>query len=398
MARAAIWRRLVAIGLLASEITAQICPGIGYPGVASQDDLDTIAHSCTTIDGDFYISHNYTGSFVLSNVTNITGQLKGTDYKYGRALQLTSFELPDLQHVSSLSVRFVPSLEKWSLPQLAYTNELYVTIPSKLENLEFPALTELGTTQIRGNLSSISFDSLKIVRFRLSIGNRYSVDDITLQTRTSMNISLPALENITAFNVYGRVSRIDVPELAYVPFESVLMMSESLEFDLVDDHQISLDIPKLHHLDGGLKVRGGVTSISLPSLRKIPTGTWDTENHGANQLQGWIEIYPSANLSLDLPIESLYSLSLIGNVSSVHLPNLQNWDWLSVESFIPFNCSTFESQFNATKAQLNGDEIDRNVVCTSFPAPQNSASGVYVWGFASMVVLVIAVLGASVAF
>jgi hypothetical protein len=75
-----------------------------------------------------------------------------------------------------------------------------------------------------------------------------------------MNISLPALENITAFNVYGRVSSINVPELAYVPFESVLQSSESLEFDLVDDQPISLDIPKLHHLDGGIKVCGGVTS------------------------------------------------------------------------------------------------------------------------------------------
>ncbi|KAL2793969.1 hypothetical protein BJX66DRAFT_338397 [Aspergillus keveii] len=173
------------------------------------------------------------------------------------------------------------SLEKWSLPKLSYANEISVTIPFELDNLEFPALTEFGTTEIRGNLSSISFDSLKTVRFRLSIGNRYSVDDVTLQTKTSMNISLPALENITAFNV-------------------------------------------------------------------------------------------------------------------VHLPNLENWDWLSVESFLPFNCTALEGQFNATKTRLAGDERDRSVTCTSFPAPENSAIGVYARGFASMVVFAVAVLGAGV--
>jgi hypothetical protein len=134
-------------------ITAQVCPGIGYPRVASQDDLDTIAQSCTTIDGSFYISQNYTGSFALNNITNITGEVRGADLIHRRILQLTSFELPDLEHVSRLSVHFEPSLEKWSLPKLSYANEISVTIPSELDSLEFPAPTEVGTTQIRGNLT-----------------------------------------------------------------------------------------------------------------------------------------------------------------------------------------------------------------------------------------------------
>ncbi|KAL2860124.1 hypothetical protein BJX68DRAFT_261096 [Aspergillus pseudodeflectus] len=311
-----IWRRLVALGLLASEVTAEVCPSIDYPGVASQDDLDAIAESCTTIDGDFYISHNYTGSFVLNNVTNITGVVKGTDYLYDRALQLTSFDVRPTRSRARL------------YPFRAFYK------------LEFPPLTEFETAQIRGNVSSISFDSLNIVRFRLSIGNRYSVDGTTEQTQTSLDISLPALENITALNVYGKVSRINVPELAYVPFNPTLMGRESLEFDLVDDHPISLDIPKLHHLDGGLKISGVVTSA--------------------------------------------------------HLPNLKSWDYLYVDSLAPLNCTAFEAQFNATKARLDGDEFDRDVTCTSLPPPENSANVVYLPGFVNLVVFAIAVLGAGV--
>jgi hypothetical protein len=118
-----------------------------------------------------------------------------------------------------------------------------VTIPSELDKLEFPALTEFGTAQIRGNVSRYEVQGSSLVIWCLTILvspsttsrlsgsafpliNKYSVDGTTEQTQTSLDISLPALENITALNVYGNVSRIKVPELTYVPFNP-------MEFDLV---------------------------------------------------------------------------------------------------------------------------------------------------------------------
>ncbi|KAL4874402.1 hypothetical protein BJY04DRAFT_203974 [Aspergillus karnatakaensis] len=383
------WPRLMALGLLSTGIFPEdtiaerlfhrpetsvitpVCPTIGYPGVSNQTDLNALAEFCTKIDGDLYINSNYTGPFVLNNVTNITGSIRVTDWYRDDPLSLTSFELPDLEHAGEIALPAFSSLDRLSLPKLKHVSQIALAIPAELDNLELPALTYLSTGRFHGDISRISFPSLQTVNFRLSIDNAIALPQHQYQTHTTMNISLPALETIPRLNIRGEVSALSVPNLTSMPFTGDPLDLKS-ELDFVTGRPISLAFPKLHHLDSDLVLSGNISSISLPSLRRIPSSTWDTERHGANQLTAGITIWSSGNLSLDLPIESMGWMDIGMNVSSVALPNLQNWSWISVDSVLPFNCSAFQGSFNETRERLEGDGYARNVTCSSLP--ESSAS------------------------
>lgn len=104
---------------------AQICtPNYGTNGyaytVTTQSELDMIATECTTVNGSIIIGTNYTGSFSLPNVRNITSQF----WMEGRPISLStsapaSIDIPDLEFLGDgLFLRDLQILTNFSAPKL----------------------------------------------------------------------------------------------------------------------------------------------------------------------------------------------------------------------------------------------------------------------------------------
>ncbi|RMJ23437.1 hypothetical protein PHISP_05690 [Aspergillus sp. HF37] len=96
----------------------QMCtPDYGVYYVNAQSDLDTIAAECTTVNGSIVLGNNYTGSFSLPNVQNITHRIQADYRPYFPAP--TSMDLSDLEFLGdSLSLSYLSTLANLSAPKL----------------------------------------------------------------------------------------------------------------------------------------------------------------------------------------------------------------------------------------------------------------------------------------
>ena len=102
---------------------------------------------------------NYTGSFILNNIVNITSILAEDpdDDNDDPAAELTSIELPDLQYVTRLFNIQTRTVTRLSLPRLRSVNEsLHVTVRDEGE-VSLPALSDAGDITVEGNMTKLAY-------------------------------------------------------------------------------------------------------------------------------------------------------------------------------------------------------------------------------------------------
>jgi hypothetical protein len=149
MASTPVWPALVAVLLvLFSVASAQVCDlDPNYYYIDRPEQLEELSRNCTTLDGWIYAQDNFTGSFTLPGVTNITGALTLN----GRAAPgLTSIELPDLEFAYDLRLYGVQNV---SLPRLSEV-KLGLEISSQSDGTyNFPSLISADRISLSGNLS-----------------------------------------------------------------------------------------------------------------------------------------------------------------------------------------------------------------------------------------------------
>lgn len=133
--------------------------------VESQSDFDATFGNCTTIVGYISISPNYTGAFIMKNITNITEGLLTLGMQYLSACNervvtttqsptpfLTSVQANNLVETYLLDFTGVPALESISLPNLSAVGILNVHSSPKM-SLNFPKLAFAMEIAIEGGFS-----------------------------------------------------------------------------------------------------------------------------------------------------------------------------------------------------------------------------------------------------
>ncbi|RJE26178.1 hypothetical protein PHISCL_01528 [Aspergillus sclerotialis] len=228
---------------------AQICnPPYGkfghYYWVDRQSALDGIAEHCITVNGSIIITHNYTGSFYLPNIRNITGVLRWDIYSFDTAPTLPSVELPDLEHMGDdLMLSGIPTLRNVSMPKLK-TVRSDISI-DYIHGADFRSLEKAKSIELKGNMSSLRLDSLRTVSRFLRICNIDECDP-DVSPDSPLDISLPSLQSVGSLKIKGRISSLEVPSLMTVAgYELFMSDPDSLEFSTGGGPTVNLTFPRL---------------------------------------------------------------------------------------------------------------------------------------------------------
>ncbi|KUJ06365.1 uncharacterized protein LY89DRAFT_692498 [Mollisia scopiformis] len=291
---------------------------------SSQDDLDQRLAGCTSIDGWLHIAHNYTGSFILNNITNIAGGISTYDGA-GNSTGITSIEANGLLSVQELVVFGVPTLENISFPDLVTIDNIGVDLASGGE-LHFPSLTNCTTIVLSGSISRMDFSSLSSVDDELSISSNDTINtpislDSIIPSYSPLDVDFPALQNCSQLLLYGNISSVSMPLLESSvpgPFSSGGGIKIA-----TNGNPLNLTFPKLWNTTQ-IVLSGTIGQFSFPSLLTLDGGV--TVN----------SFYP-LNFSL-APLENATILTMQGNVTGLGLGTIQELQQLSISSDEPLDC------------------------------------------------------------
>ncbi|KAL2810972.1 hypothetical protein BJX63DRAFT_400615 [Aspergillus granulosus] len=296
-----------------------------FETIRTPEDINEIVQNCSILDGRLSIGIDYSGPFHVPNLINITGALRSVEEGSRDALGITSFDMPDLEGVLDIDLYWMPDLTEWSTPKLKKA-DLFLLVPTNIP-LEFPALESADYIDIATNASKVSFPALKTVG-AFGIGSFGNWDTTAV---TAMNVSVPSLQSAGKVLISTNASSVSLPNLTSIVGGNTYANSYS-EFQLAGT-TVSVDLPKLGIVDGGLAFIGNISSLSLPRLRKVT---------GAFQMTAY------EPLSLDLPLEEVDSIYLSGLIESVHFPSLRSWRRFSVDSDSYIDCEDLERRLNET--------------------------------------------------
>lgn len=118
----------------------------------SQEQLDARLAGCTSINGWLNIAHNFSGTFVLNNISSIVGGIGTVHDASSQSTTLTSIEAHGLQSVQQLSIFHVPMLKNVSFPDLISIGNLNLDLEHDVE-IYFPSLTNATAVSISGPVS-----------------------------------------------------------------------------------------------------------------------------------------------------------------------------------------------------------------------------------------------------
>jgi hypothetical protein len=225
--------------------------------VQNQTDLDSKINGCDTIIGGIFIAPNYTGPFVLSNVSNITASICTNGTPCGNSGDrdetettplLTSVQSNSLTSLGgSFELSGVPALKYISMPYLGFVDDIIISSNPEL-SISFPLVKNLTWLQILGGFSryptlmfvlkscqqltfySMDFTQLVGTESYLSISNdntsasaAYEANGLggpdidfipysaTGAQYTPLDINFPSLTNVSYLNLWGNISRLVAP-------------------------------------------------------------------------------------------------------------------------------------------------------------------------------------------
>ncbi|KAL4969434.1 uncharacterized protein BDV14DRAFT_165935 [Aspergillus stella-maris] len=341
--------KLASLGFLALAAARDCRPDDASYDIHSQDQLDELSNDCTTINGGIRILNNYTGSFVLNNVVNITSLRAEdpTDDNDNPNSELTSIELPDLQYVNRLLDIQTRPVTRLSLPRLRSVNEsLHVAIRDEGE-VRLPALSEAGDITVEGNITRVHLDTLETAaNLRFTSPFTTGLDSMTVEL-PPLSVSLPALNQVSSLIVEGNITEINAPELTTITGPQNTTQSDSLGLYSSELSPASasagsgapISFPRLSHIEGNVRIGGNIESMSFPELQEV-TRDLTVEITSANQL------------TLDFPIRSARIIVFSGPFESIQFPNLENYNDLGIWSTVgSFDCDEFEERLDSSNVE-----------------------------------------------
>ncbi|RAL07791.1 uncharacterized protein BO97DRAFT_408705 [Aspergillus homomorphus CBS 101889] len=315
---------VVAVGLV-NLISAQDCNaqedeyGQGIV-IYSQDQLDALTRNCTRLYGDLVVGSNYTGSFIMHNLTNLTSSISVLNSTTG----LTSLEAPDLVTIYGAEFTYPSSLQSISLPRLE--TAVFITIEGRSPiTVSIPNLRNVSYLDLSGSSINANLSSLEQITTGSSICGEAGCDK---RSSSQMHIDLPALRGAASLSVGGNISSLSLPVLASAGNISQAQTTGYGDYSaglaVHSSQLLNFSVPALNFLNGTLSLRGAFDSISAPSLKNAT---------GDIALEAW---YPLAvNLS---SLQVADDITLIGAISSTDFSSLKQVNKFSVDSTRHLNC------------------------------------------------------------
>ncbi|KAL4882504.1 hypothetical protein BJY04DRAFT_41768 [Aspergillus karnatakaensis] len=288
--------RIMALALWASSlVTARECElaynEYNFSINSTQEALDLFAGCTTIIGGGVDLSRNFTGTFSLPGVTNITGTIGG-----GSDTGELTIEMPDLQYLGGLYTSYT-NMSRISFPELRTIGNSWLTLDRGNENIEIllPKLTSATRIYIRTGFSKLDLSSLETISSRLEIEPcAYCGTEIPSIPHQELELSFPALKRVGFINLIGRFSAIHFPSLtkAGAPDDwSSYKFGSGITIDNVGAG-LELAFPELAEVSGvdaRINLSGAFEKLELPSLLDCDAS---------------ITLNPSTPLSFELPMES----------------------------------------------------------------------------------------------
>ncbi|KAI9035356.1 uncharacterized protein KD926_003717 [Aspergillus affinis] len=333
-----VWSLLPFLGLLLGVQSRECTPPFdrSYFNVTDQHYIDALSSSCTVMLGSLLIATNFTGQFLLPNITNITGSIMLDWWDWKPTPNVTSIDLPDLQYLeSSIEVAALSdTLERISIPKLEYLRSMILEQYIDNAEVDFRGLQTADVLYVRGNYSKVSFDSLQNVTDFLSICNQgvcsYMFSAETGPApRRAMEVSLPNLEVAHKLTIAGDLSELIAPKLSNANL-IIQSANTSVEFDF----------PHLTYSHDWLDLEGHITRLSIPRL---------------DDVAGVLKIQSSYPLNVTLPLTKGDSIIFHGQIEDVSFPNLKTFDSVHIETDLPLDCDSVVYRINETSREPHSD-------------------------------------------
>ncbi|KAJ0420813.1 hypothetical protein BJY00DRAFT_312738 [Aspergillus carlsbadensis] len=321
--------------------------------VTSPDQL-SVFEDCTTLTGDISIEPEYSGDFILNDVTELKGALSIPSSVPG----LGRIELRDL--VESGNISFPGLFGDVSLPSLE--RAVYIDLFQEGESgeVDLGSLVEAGDVTVRGGWTSINLESLKTVGNDISFcggpGCGGGPADYEREYRW-LEIDLPSLEKADYLDLQGVIKSISVPNLevlGYVP-PTEIYYGQGLRMSISEGgHLLDFDAPKLHTLNRSLEVYGAVNSLSLGALGETNIGA--TIN-----ARGPLKIYST--------IRTASHFYLWQDLESIWLPDMVDLGTVDVSLNERLTCNDTLYQLWETQSSHSSQWEDYNT-CLDYDYPQ----------------------------
>ncbi|KAJ0422306.1 hypothetical protein BJY00DRAFT_81529 [Aspergillus carlsbadensis] len=268
-------------------------------------DIAALPADCETVHGDIIVSQNYTGPFILPNITHIYGAIEivppeepsGRDYDPSLAPKIPVVEAPDLLWLRKLRIVYIGELARVSMPKLVGAESIvWYHIANTTSEIDLRGLESADYLHLTAEWTSIKLDSLQSVdTLRIDGPGSYWTD-----SGLSLELSLPQLGSATELRIQARVSRVSTPKLTRIKNHLTISCDFSLP-SCPAKPDFGLEFPELNYLGGRLLVGGALTSLSIPSVK---------------DLSSTIEIGSSSptGLNVSLPLVSATVINLSGYV------------------------------------------------------------------------------------
>ncbi|KAL2824393.1 hypothetical protein BDW59DRAFT_147599 [Aspergillus cavernicola] len=293
--------------------------------LTSPDQLEVFRDGCTTITGDILIESTYSGDIILDGITKFDGSIYTAEDSPAQGLGLV--ELVDLVEFGSLLLHLVTGV---NLPKLDHAVDILLVQSGLSGEANLGALVEVNNLKVQGSWTSINLASLKTVNQEIGLCAIEGCQILPDENPPPIAVDLPLLESANKFEVAGTVESVSIPNLSVLgDREPETANNQGLRINIQGSHNLDVDAPSLHTLNGTIEVYGSVASVSLGALGETTVGA---------------TLNARAPLNFYSTIQTAQYFYVWGELESIYLPDLVDLGSISLsyEPRLPCNETLYE--------------------------------------------------------
>ncbi|KAL4953273.1 hypothetical protein BDW69DRAFT_184596 [Aspergillus filifer] len=276
---------------------------------ATSPDQLRVFDRCTKLDGTIRIDPSFSGSFVLSGVTEITG---GISF-YGNDSSVEAIELPDLKVVIQLGVHDNKGLKRLLLPQLEAFGIGTLALPGDavvdLGALKWVNWFLIGAPWAKYSSRFLSLPALEEAGDFMISDTIFDPELVLQRDPVPVDVHLPALRETEGLEISALVQSLAVPNL-----EVIGSMGMNVEAGYAN--LPSIDFPSLRTLQGPLSLSGHIKRINLGSIKET--------NHE-------VIINAETPVEIDSALTKIGKLNITGAIKVLNFEMLPNVKTLIIE-------------------------------------------------------------------
>ncbi|KAL3488659.1 hypothetical protein BJX62DRAFT_239878 [Aspergillus germanicus] len=270
---------------------------------ATSPDQLHVFDGCTKLDGIIRIDPSFPGSFVLPNVTEITGIAT-----YGNDSTLEAIELPDLKEVVALGVYNDKGLKRLLLPRLEAIGMGTLALPADAV-VDLGALKYVYWFMIGAPWANLSLPALEQADNIMIGDNAFDPEQVSPRDPVPVDIHLPALREVDGLDISALVRSLAVPKLEVIGGEGMKVAAGYADLP-------AIDLPSLHRLHGPVAFSGHIKRINLGPIKETSYE---------------ISINSETPVEIDSALTKIIKLNITGVVKALNFEALPYVKTLTIE-------------------------------------------------------------------